>query len=146
MTVKDNENTIPKIYTYTVDGFYTEHENEENEKELKRFSIPSFGRDLTNESDLESEATYAAQCFYLDYPEYKDITKWPLLFKFYVRKNSKPVEIEMNLSFSPCFMSTPRQIRVTKEELKKKKTNALVKEDKNNSTSATPTSSETQNI
>ena len=28
MTVKDNENTIPKIYTYTVDGFYTEHENE----------------------------------------------------------------------------------------------------------------------
>ena len=34
MTVKDNENTIPKIYTYTVDGFYTEHENEENEKEF----------------------------------------------------------------------------------------------------------------
>ena len=121
MTVKDNENTIPKIYTYTVDGFYTEHENEENEKELKRFSIPSFGRDLTNESDLESEATYAAQCLYLDYPEYKDITKWPLLFKFYVRKNSKPIEIEMNLSFSPCFMSTPRQIRTIKEEESKKK-------------------------
>ena len=116
MTVKDNENTIPKIYTYTVDGFYTEHENEENEKELKRFSIPSFGRDLTNEFDLDNEASYAAQCLYLDYPEYKDITKWPLLFKFYVRKNSKPVEIEMNLSFSPCFMSTPKQIKLVKNK------------------------------
>ena len=119
MTVKDNENNIPKIYTYTVDGFYTD--NEEDEKELKRFSIPSFGRDLTNESDLESEASYAAQCLYLDYPEYKDPSKWPLLFKFYIRKNSKPVEIEMNLSFSPCFMSTPRQIRTIKEEESKKK-------------------------
>ena len=119
MTVKDNENNIPKIYTYTVDGFYTD--NEEDEKELKRFSIPSFGRDLTNEFDLDNEASYAAQCLYLDYPEYKDPTKWPLLFKFYIRKNSKPIEIEMNLSFSPCFMSTPRQIRITKEESKKKK-------------------------
>ena len=116
MTVKDNENNIPKIYTYTVDGFYTEHENEEDEKELKRFSIPSFGRDLTNEFDLDNEASYAAQCLYLDYPEYKDPSKWPLLFKFYVRKNSKPVEIEMNLSFSICFMSTPKQIKLVKNK------------------------------
>lgn len=114
MTVKDNENNIPKIYTYTVDGFYTD--NEEDEKELKRFSIPSFGRDLTNEFDLDNEASYAAQCLYLDYPEYKDPTKWPLLFKFYIRKNSKPVEIEMNLSFSPCFMSTPKQIKLVKNK------------------------------
>ena len=116
MTVKDNENNIPKIYTYTVDGFYTEHENEEDEKELKRFSIPSFGRDLTNEFDLDNEASYAAQCLYLDYPEYKDPSKWPLLFKFYIRKNSKPVEIEMNLSSSPCFMSTPKQIKLVKNK------------------------------
>ncbi len=114
MTVKDNENNIPKIYTYTVDGFYTD--NEEDEKELKRFSIPSFGRDLTNEFDLDNEASYAAQCLYLDYPEYKDPSKWPLLFKFYIRKNSKPVEIEMNLSFSPCFMSTPKQIKLVKNK------------------------------
>ena len=52
----------------------------------------------------------------------------------------------MNLSFSPCFMSTPRQIRITKEESKKKKINTLVKGDKNNSTSAIPTSSKTQDI
>ena len=122
MTVKDNENNIPKIYTYTVDGFYTDN-REEDEKELKRFSIPSFGRDLTNEFDLDNEASYAAQCLYLDYPEYKDPTKWPLLFKFYIRKNAKPVEIEMNLSFSPCFMSTPRQIKLIKnKELDEKKT------------------------
>ena len=114
MTVKDNENNIPKIYTYTVDGFYTD--NEEDEKELKRFSIPSFGRDLTNEFDLDNEASYAAQCLYLDYPEYKDPSKWPLLFKFYIRKNSKPVEIEMKLSFSPCFMSTPKQIKLVKNK------------------------------
>lgn len=114
MTIKDNENNIPKIYTYTVDGFYTD--NEEDEKELKRFSIPSFGRDLTNEFDLDNEASYAAQCLYLDYPEYKDPSKWPLLFKFYIRKNSKPVEIEMNLSFSPCFMSTPKQTKLVKNK------------------------------
>lgn len=114
MTIKDNENNIPKIYTYTVDGFYTD--NEEDEKELKRFSIPSFGRDLTNEFDLDNEASYAAQCLYLDYPEYKDLSKWPLLFKFYIRKNSKPVEIEMNLSFSLCFTSTPRQIKLVKNK------------------------------
>lgn len=115
MTVKDNENNIPKIYTYTVDGFYTDN-GEEDEKELKRFSIPSFGRDLTNEFDLDNEASYAAQCLYLDYPEYKDPTKWPLLFKFYIRKNAKPVEIEMNLSFSPCFMSRSRQIKLIKNK------------------------------
>lgn len=114
MTIKDNENNIPKIYTYTVDGFYTD--NEEDEKELKRFSIPSFGRDLTNEFDLDNEASYAAQCLYLDYPEYKDLSKWPLLFKFYIRKNSKPVEIEMNLSFSLCFTSTPKQIKLVKNK------------------------------
>lgn len=120
MTVKDNENSIPKIYTYTVDGFYTDN-GEEGEKELKRFNIPSFGRDLTDELDLDNEANYAAQCLYLDYPEYKDPSKWPLLFKFYIRKNSKPIEIEMNLSFAPCFMSTPKQIKLVKNKEPNKK-------------------------
>ena len=50
----------------------------------------------------------------------------------------------MNLSFSHCFMSTPRQIRITKEEFKKKKINTPVKGDKNNSISAT--SNKTQDI
>lgn len=96
------EAVIPKMYIYTVEGVLDENENP------KKFSIPSLSRELDNEFDLECISNSAALFFYLDSPEYQDESKWPLLFKF--QSVSGPVELEMNLSYSPCFLSTPRKI------------------------------------
>ena len=96
------EPVIPKAYVYTVEGVFDEEEN------LKKFSTASLSRDLHDEFDLESIAGSAALFFYLDNPEYQDPSKWPLIFKFLTANN--PVELEMNLTFSPCFMSTPKKI------------------------------------
>lgn len=93
---------IPKAYIYTVEGVFDENEN------LRKFSTASISRDLHCEFDLESIASSAALFFYLDNPEYKEPEKWPLVFKF--QTSDAPVEVEMNLSFSPCFMSTPKKI------------------------------------
>lgn len=96
------EPVIPKAYVYTVEGVFDEEDN------LRKFSTASLSRDLHDEFDLESISGSAALFFYLDNPEYQDPSKWPLVFKFLTPNN--PVELEMNLSFSPCFMSTPKKI------------------------------------
>lgn len=96
------EPVIPKMYIYTVEGVFDEEDN------LRKFSTASLSRDLHDEFDLESISGSAALFFYLDNPEYQDESKWPLVFKF--QTTGVPVELEMNLSFSPCFLSTPKKI------------------------------------
>ncbi len=107
-TVKEDRDSksLPKSYLYTVEGVF---DSDKEEEELKWFSVPSLGNILEDDFDLDNLGERAALRFYLDYPEYKDITKWPLKFKFYKRKNGSPVEIEMNLYFTPCFLSTPKK-------------------------------------
>ncbi len=89
---------IPKYYKYSVLGVLDKEEN------LKKFTIPSLSRDINNEFDLECISNSAALFFYLDHPEYQTTDKWPLVFRFFSKQD--PVEIEMNLSFAPCFLST----------------------------------------
>lgn len=106
----NNEPKIPKAYYYSVEGVL-----EENGEDLKRFTIASLSRDLNDEFDLEGLGNSAALSFYLDNEDYRDESKWPLTFKFYATPKASPVELEMNLSHSPCFLSTPKKIIVTKE-------------------------------
>lgn len=106
----NNEPKIPKAYYYSVEGVL-----EENGEDLKRFTIASLSRDLNDEFDIESLGNSAALFFYLDNEDYQDESKWPLTFKFYATPKASPVELEMNLSHTPCFLSTPKKIVVTKE-------------------------------
>ena len=109
------EDKIPKAYYYSVDGLVDEEGN------LKKFTTASLGRDLEDEFDLESLGGSAALFFYLDNEEYKDPKKWPLTFKFYKTLKSSSVDLEMNLSFAPCFMGTPKKIATEKKEVVKEK-------------------------
>lgn len=104
-----SEDKIPKAYYYSVDGVLDDEGN------LKKFSIPSYGRDVDDEFDLEGIGNTTALSFYLDNEEYRDLEKWPLLFKFYKTLRSVSIDLEMNLSYAPCFLSTPKKIVVTKE-------------------------------
>lgn len=103
------ENKIPKLYYYSVAGVLDVN------GDLKKFSIPSYGRDLAEEFDLDGISNTTALSFFLENEEYKDESKWPLTFKFYKTLKDSPIELEMNLTFSPCFFSTPKPIVVTKE-------------------------------
>ena len=103
------EEKIPKAYYYSVDGVLDE------EGALKKFSIPSFGRDIDDEFDLEGVGNTTALSFYLDNEDYQDIDKWPLKFFFYKDLKAQSVELEMNLSLSPCFLSTPKKIITEKK-------------------------------
>ena len=103
------ENKIPKLYYYSVEGVLDVN------GDLKKFSIPSYGRDLAEEFDLDGISNTTALSFFLENEEYKDESKWPLTFKFYKTLKDSPIEQEMNLTFSPCFFSTPKPIVVTKE-------------------------------
>lgn len=98
------EATIPKIYYYSVEGVF------DGEGNLKKFSTPSLSRLLTDEFDLESIAYSASLWFYLEHEEYQSIEKWPLKFKFYESKASTPIELEMELSYAPCFLSKQKSI------------------------------------
>ena len=98
------EATIPKIYYYSVEGVF------DSEGNLRKFSIASLSRLLTDEFDLESIAYSASLAFYLEYEEYQAIDKWPLKFKFYENKASTPIELDMELSYSPCFLSKQKSI------------------------------------
>lgn len=104
-----SEEKIPKSYYYSVDGVVDEEGN------LKKFSIPSYGRDLDDEFDLEGVGNTTALSFYLENEEYQDISKWPLMFRFYKTLKAQSIELEMNLSFSPCFLSTPKKIVIEKK-------------------------------
>lgn len=110
-----SEDKIPKSYYYSVDGVLDEEGN------LKKFSIPSYGRDVDDEFDLEGIGNTTALSFYLDNEEYRDIEKWPLLFKFYKTLRSSSIDLEMNLSYSPCFLSTPKKIIIEKKQEVKEK-------------------------
>lgn len=105
-----SDDAIPKVYYYSVDGLVDEEGN------LRKFTTPSLGRDLEDEFDLESLGGSTALFFYLDNEEYKDPEKWPLTFKFYKSLKSASVDLEMNLSFSPCFMGTPKKIATEKKQ------------------------------
>ena len=105
----NNDSKIPKAYYYSVDGVLDDEGN------LKKFSIPSYGRDVDDEFDLEGIGNTTALSFYLDNEEYRDLEKWPLLFKFYKTLRSVSIDLEMNLSYAPCFLSTPKKIVITKE-------------------------------
>lgn len=98
------EATIPKIYYYSVEGVF------DSEGNLRKFSIASLSRLLTDEFDLESIAYSASLAFYLEHEEYQAIDKWPLKFKFYENKASTPIELDMELSYSPCFLSKQKSI------------------------------------
>lgn len=106
------ETPIPKAYIYSVEGVV------DDEGKLRKFSIASLNRLLTCEFDLEGIAYSASLNFYLDHEEYQSLDKWPLTFKFYASKTAAPVELEMNLSYAPCFLSTQKSIvkHVVKEE------------------------------
>ena len=106
----NNESKIPKAYYYSVEDVL-----QQNGEDLKRFIIASLGRDLNDEFDLEGLGNSAALSFYLENEDYRDESKWPLTFKFYTTLKAPPVELEMNLSYSPCFLSTPKKIIITKE-------------------------------
>lgn len=109
------EEKIPKAYYYSVDGVVDEEGN------LKKFSIASFGRDLEDEFDLEGVGNTTALSFYLNNEDYQDISKWPLMFRFYKTLKSASIELEMNLSYSPCFLSTPKKIVTEKKQEVKEK-------------------------
>ena len=100
---------IPKLYYYSVEGVL------DSNGDLRKFSTPSYGLDLNEEFDLDCISSSTALTFFLDNEEYKDESKWPLNFKFYKTLKDSPIELEMNLTFSPCFFSTPKPIVVTKE-------------------------------
>lgn len=93
---------LPKFYNYTVEGVVDSSGNP------KKFSIPSLSRNIYDEFDLEGLSYDASLTFYLNHPAYQHDDNWPLTFKFLGSEN--PVEIEMNLYHSPCFLSTPRKI------------------------------------
>lgn len=95
---------IPKLYYYSVEDVF------DSEGDLKKFSIASLSRVLTDEFDLESISYSASLSFYLDHEEYQAIEKWPLKFKFYENKTSTPIELEMELTYSPCFLSKQKSI------------------------------------
>lgn len=90
---------IPKFYLYSVEGVLDEEGN------LKKFSTPSLSRVLTDDFDLEGISNSASLMFYLAHEEYQSLDKWPLKFKFYDSKASTPIELEMELSYAPCFLS-----------------------------------------
>ena len=106
------ETPIPKAYIYSVEGVVDDEGN------LRKFSIASLNRLLTCEFDLEGIAYSASLNFYLNNEEYQSLDKWPLTFKFYASKTEAPIELEMNLSYAPCFLSTQKSIvkHVVKEE------------------------------
>ena len=93
---------IPKAYSYTVEGVV------DDQGTLKKFTVPSLSRDIHDEFDADCIAGSAALAFYLDNEDYRELEKWPLKFKF--QTSTTPVELEMNLSYSPCFLSTPKNI------------------------------------
>lgn len=98
------ETPLPKMYIYSIEGLFDKSGN------LRKFSVPSLSRDLNDEFDLESVAYNAALMFYLDNEEYQDIEKWPLVFKFYKTKTDQPIDLEMELSFAPTFLSKQKSI------------------------------------
>ena len=110
-----SEDKIPKAYYYSVDGVLDDEGN------LKKFSIPSYGRDVDDEFDLEGIGNTTALSFYLDNEEYRDLEKWPLLFKFYKTLRSVSIDLAMNLSYAPCFLSTPKKIIIEKKQEVKEK-------------------------
>lgn len=98
------ETPLPKMYIYSIEGLFDKSGN------LRKFSVPSLSRDLNDEFDLESVSYNAALMFYLDNEEYQDIEKWPLVFKFYKTKTDQPIDLEMELSFAPTFLSKQKSI------------------------------------
>lgn len=95
---------IPKLYYYSVEDVF------DSEGDLKKFSIASLSRVLTDEFDLESISYSASLAFYLAHEEYQAIEKWPLKFKFYESRSSTPIELQMELSYTPCFLSKQKSI------------------------------------
>lgn len=98
------ETPLPKMYIFSIEGIFDKAGN------LRKFSVPSLSRDLNDEFDLESVSYNAALMFYLDNEEYQDIEKWPLVFKFYKTKTDQPIDLEMELSFAPTFLSKQKSI------------------------------------
>lgn len=92
----------PKAYIYTIEGVLDEEGVE------KRFSIASLGRDINEEFDADCLAHSAALSFFIDYEDYRTEDKWPLKFRFLTK--DKPVELVVELSFSPCFLTKPKSI------------------------------------
>lgn len=93
---------FPKLYAYTVEGIVDEDGVE------KRFSVPSLSRDINDDFDADSIAHSAALSFFLDNEEYRSEDHWPLKFRFQTK--DQPVELTVELSFSPCFLTKPKSI------------------------------------
>lgn len=118
---------IPKAYSYTVEGVV------DDQGTLKKFTVPSLSRDIHDEFDADCIAGSAALAFYLDNEDYRELEKWPLKFKF--QTSTTPVELEMNLSYSPCFLSTPKKIvktiTATESSTETEESEAIVEEKTN---------------
>lgn len=99
--------TIPKFYTYSVIGILNE------DKDLKRFTVPSLGRDIEDEFDLDGVVQYAALNFFLADETYKDVSIWPLTFKISGGQVTK--EVEVMLDFAPTFSLKEKKVLIKKQ-------------------------------
>ena len=89
---------VPKIYYFTV----KDHINTEGEEIL--YSTASLSQKFDCEWSLPSIVERAASKFYAHNPDYKNLDKWPLTFKFYINPKVKAVhECLVALDYVPVF-------------------------------------------
>lgn len=89
-----------KEYYFSVVGVV-----DKNGDEIKD-SFPSSNLDFNCTWDLDTICDRAASRFYLNPNNeiYKDISKWPLTFKFYTNRRSAPIyQTNIFLNFCPTF-------------------------------------------
>lgn len=92
---------IPKLYNFTVDI----------EGKVTKLSVPSFGRSLTDDFDLDSVVQVAG---FKVYEEVLNNTynpdQWPLILKFTDPSTKEIIEAKVELSFAPVLRLVPPEL------------------------------------